>query len=40
MNRSARAPDGTSATMPTVDQMTKRVEICASDNPLSANSSE
>jgi hypothetical protein len=33
------APSGTSTTMPTVDQMRKRLEIWPSDRPVSAKSS-
>jgi hypothetical protein len=37
--RSASAPDGTSATIPTADQSANSPEISASDSPVSANSS-
>jgi hypothetical protein len=36
--RSASAPDGTSATIPTADHNANSPEISASDSPVSANS--
>jgi hypothetical protein len=37
--RSASAPEGTSAAIPTADQSANSPEISASDRPVSANSS-
>ena len=38
-NRSANAPNGTSATTATVDQIANSAETSASDNPVDTNSS-